>query len=28
MAQNTVRLQLHAQAYNLGVFLQGPDLPE
>ena len=27
MAQNEVRLQLHALAYNLGVFLQG-DLPE
>ena len=28
MAQNEVRLQLHALAYNLGVFLQGADLPE
>jgi len=28
MAQNKVRLQLHALAYNLGVFLQGTDLPE
>jgi len=28
MAQNEVRLQLHALAYNLGVFLQGTDLPE
>ena len=28
MAQNQVRLQLHALAYNLGVFLQGTDLPE
>lgn len=28
MAQNEVRLQLHALAYNLGVFLQGSDLPE
>jgi hypothetical protein len=28
MAQNEVRLQLHAWAYNLGVFLQGADLPE
>jgi hypothetical protein len=27
-AQNEVRLQLHALAYNLGVFLQGVDLPE
>lgn len=27
MAQNEVRLQLHALAYNLGVFLQGADLP-
>lgn len=27
-AQNEVRLQLHALAYNLGVFLQGIDLPE
>lgn len=26
--QNEVRLQLHAVAYNLGVFLQGTDLPE
>lgn len=26
--QNEVRLQLHALAYNLGVFLQGTDLPE
>ncbi len=25
---NEVRLQLHALAYNLGVFLQGTDLPE
>ncbi|WP_040617079.1 IS1380 family transposase, partial [Roseibium sp. TrichSKD4] len=25
---NEVRLQLHALAYNLGVFLQGLDLPE
>lgn len=25
---NEVRLQLHALAYNLGVFLQGVDLPE
>ena len=28
MAQNEVRLQLHALAYNPGVFLQGTDLPE
>jgi hypothetical protein len=28
MAQNEARLQLHALAYNLGVFLQGADLPE
>jgi len=28
LAQNEVRLQLHALAYNLGVFLQGADLPE
>ncbi len=28
MAQNEVRLQLHALAYNLGTFLQGADLPE
>jgi hypothetical protein len=28
MAQNEVLLQLHALAYNLGVFLQGTDLPE
>ena len=28
MAQNEVRLPLHALAYNLGVFLQGTDLPE
>ena len=27
-AANAVRLQLHALAYNLGVFLQGTDLPE
>ncbi len=27
MAQNEVRLQLHALAYNLGVFLQGVGLP-
>ena len=26
--QNEVRLKLHALAYNLGVFLQGTDLPE
>mgnify|MGYP000352269754 CR=1 FL=1 len=26
--QNEVRLQLHALAYNLGVFLQGTDMPE
>ena len=26
--QNEVRLQLHALVYNLGVFLQGADLPE
>ncbi len=28
MAQNEVRLQLHALAYNLGVFLQGSALPD
>jgi hypothetical protein len=28
MAQNEVLLQLHALAYNLGVFLQGAALPE
>lgn len=28
MAQNEVRLQPHAQAYYLGVFLQKADLPE
>jgi hypothetical protein len=28
MAQNEVRLQLHALAYNLGVFLKGADLPK
>jgi hypothetical protein len=28
MAQNEVRLQLHALAYNLGAFLQIADLPE
>ena len=28
MAQNEVRLQLYALAYNFGVFLQGTDLPE
>jgi len=28
MAQNEVQLQLHALADNLGVFLQGTDLPE
>jgi hypothetical protein len=28
MAQNEVRLQLHALAYNLGIFLQGTDLPK
>jgi hypothetical protein len=28
MAQNEVRLQLHALAYNLGAFLQVADLPE
>ena len=28
MAQNEVRLQLHALAYNLDVFLQGIDLPD
>jgi hypothetical protein len=28
MAQNAVRLQLHARAYNLGAFLQGTDLPD
>ena len=27
-SDNEVRLQLHALAYNLGVFLQGVDLPE
>jgi hypothetical protein len=27
MAQNEVRLQLHALAYNLGMFLQAADLP-
>ncbi len=27
MARNEVRLQLHASACNLGVFLQGADLP-
>jgi hypothetical protein len=27
MAQNEVRLQLHALAYNLGAFLQVADLP-
>lgn len=27
MAQNEVRLQLHALAYNLGVLLQGAELP-
>jgi hypothetical protein len=27
MAQNEVRLQLHALAYNLGMFLQSTDLP-
>lgn len=26
--QNEVRLQLHPLAYNLGVFLQGTDMPE
>ena len=28
MVQNEARRQLHALAYNLGVFLQGTDLPE
>ncbi len=28
MAQNEVRLQLHALAYNLGMFLQAADLPD
>jgi hypothetical protein len=28
MTQNEVRLQLHALAYNLGVFLKDADLPE
>ncbi len=28
MAQNEVRLQLHALAYSPGVFLKGTDLPE
>lgn len=28
MAQNEVRLQLHALVYNLGVFLQSADLSE
>ena len=28
MAQNEIRLQLHALAYNLGVLLQGTELPE
>jgi hypothetical protein len=28
MAQNEVRLQLHALAYNLGMFLQSTDLPD
>jgi hypothetical protein len=28
IAQNEVKLQFHALAYNLGVFLQGTDLPE
>lgn len=28
MAQNEVRLQLHALAYNLGAFLQAADLPD
>jgi hypothetical protein len=28
MAQNEVRLQLHALAYNLGAFLQVADLPD
>ena len=28
MAQNEVRLQLHALAYNIGAFLQGTDLPD
>ena len=28
MAQNEARLQLQAMACNLGVFLQGTDLPE
>jgi hypothetical protein len=28
MVQNEARLQLHAMACNLGVFLQGTDFPE
>jgi hypothetical protein len=28
VARNEVRLKLHALAYNLGVFVQGTDLPE
>ena len=28
MSQNEIRLQLHALAYNLGVFPQGTNLPE
>jgi hypothetical protein len=28
MAQNEVRLQLHALAYNLGMFLSSADLPD
>jgi hypothetical protein len=28
LAQNEVRLELHALAYNFGVFLKGADLPE
>ncbi len=28
MAQNEVRLQLHALAYNLGIFLQAAELPD
>lgn len=28
MVQNEVRLQFHALAYNLGIFLKGADLPE
>jgi len=28
MVQNEVQLQLHARAYNIGVFLQGADLPD